>query len=154
MAQARDAVSNDVSEVLQGIRQVRFSSLEKVWEARILQSRTKELSRIWRAAVTVSYLAFASNVGPILFASISLATYAVETRGRLSPSLAFASLGLFGNIHTVVRDLPMLRARLFQSWVSCQRLQDYLRKAEREGPVDTAAEKSSNQVSVEKATLF
>jgi len=154
MSRADEAVSRNISEFLQGIRQVRFSSLEKLWEARILESRARELRRIWRA-VTMSQLEFDSNVGPILFASVSLVTCALET-GQLIPSRAFASFGLFSNIHKVVRDLVVLKAKLFQSWVSCHRIQRYLKELEREdfvSPNSSATEKSLNQVSVENVAL-
>jgi len=151
MARAHDTVSSDVSEALQGIGRVRLTSLEKMWEDRILQARAKELSHIWSKAVTMSYLTFVTNVGPILFTAASLATHALET-GQLSPSVAFASLSLFSNIHKVVRDLPVLRASLFQSWVSCQRLQQYLDEPQREEEHLVNVEKS-NHVSIEKATL-
>lgn len=150
-AQAHDVLSSNTSEALQGIRQVRFSSLEKTWQERILQLRSKELACIWREAVTSSYFAFVTNVGPILFASISLTTYALQT-GRLSPSLAFASLGLFSNIQKVVRDLPSPKASLFQSWVSCQRIQRYLDEPEKNTNTSTLAE-STTRISIEKATL-
>lgn len=100
-------------------------------------------------------LEFDTNVGPILFASVSLVTCALET-GQFSPSRAFASFGVFSNIHKVVRDLVVLKAKLFQSCVSCHRIQRYLKELGREdfvSPNSSATEKSSNQVSVENVAL-
>jgi len=151
MAQANDALSSNISEVIQGIRQVRFSSLETTWEKRILHFRSKELHCIWSLGLTSSYLAFVTSVGPVLFASISLTTYALQT-GQLSPSLAFASLGLFSSIQKVLRDLPSPKASLFQSWVSCQRIQRFLNEPE-EPSIPSAYTENTTGVSVEEATL-
>ena len=46
LSKIHDAVFSLISEVLRGNRQIRFSSLEHLWEDRILQSRTNELMNL------------------------------------------------------------------------------------------------------------
>jgi ABC-type multidrug transport system fused ATPase/permease subunit len=147
LSKSHDGVSNITSEALQGLHQIRLSSMEHVWEGRILDARARELERIWRAGVTLAFLSLIANLSPILLASVALSAYSFEA-GHLSPAVAFASLSLFGSVHRVVRDLPMMAANLHQSWISCQRIQRYL-----EEPEKTAISVPSSNICLEEATL-
>src|ERR1700712_2901981 len=100
---------------------------------------------MWWTGVTLALLTLVAKLGPILLASVSLSVYAFET-GYLSPSVAFASLGLLSNIHQVIRELPLKVASLQESWISCQRLQCYL-----DDPEQHSTFTSSDHISLEDA---
>jgi ABC-type multidrug transport system fused ATPase/permease subunit len=129
LSRAHDDLSNCILEALQGLRQIRMSSMEQIWEARILNLRTRELDHIWRTGVNLAFMTLVANLGPILLASVALSAYSIET-GHLSPSVAFASLSLFDNLDEVFRELPLMAANLHDSWISCQRIQRYLEEPE------------------------
>lgn len=122
-------LSNVASEALNGLRQIRLSSTERIWERRILDLRSQELNKLWKAGLTLAWLTLVANLGPIFLASVALSVHALE-RGNLLPSVAFASLSLFDNLHDVFRSLPFMVSNMRESWVSCQRIQRYLDEPE------------------------
>ncbi|TQW00746.1 hypothetical protein V2A60_001796 [Cordyceps javanica] len=65
--------------------------------------------------------------GPILLISVSLSSHALEA-GHLSPSLAFASIGLFRNLHAVMQELPAMLASLQESYAASRRVENYLQR--------------------------
>ncbi|KAJ3476686.1 hypothetical protein NLG97_g9045 [Lecanicillium saksenae] len=125
LSNSHHAFSVEVSELLRSLRQIRLSSMEKLWEDRVIESRAQELRKIWSCGVLLAALTLITNLGPILLISVSLSAYALEA-GRLSPSLAFASIGLFRNLHTAIQDLPAMIANLQESIVASRRIERYL----------------------------
>ncbi|KAM3523134.1 hypothetical protein MY4038_008331 [Beauveria bassiana] len=104
------AHSSEVSELLRSLRQIRLSSMEDLWQQRVAESRAP------------------TNLGPILLIAVSLSSFALEV-GHLSPSLAFASIGLFRNLHTVFQELPAAVASLQESFASSKRIEKYLHRS-------------------------
>ena len=147
LSEAQGALSNLLSEALRGLRQIRFSSTEKIWEKRILASRARVLEQIWSVGVTMALLALVAHLGPILLASVALSAHSLQA-GSLSPSVAFASLSLFGTLHEIFRDLPIMAASMHKSWVACHQVDQYLQGYEQ---VETST--SSEVVCFENATL-
>ncbi|KAH8901346.1 putative ABC bile acid transporter [Thozetella sp. PMI_491] len=131
LSKARDSLSSLISEALLGLRQIRLSSLEYVWEARILRSRAHVLDRTLRAALTMAFLTMAAHLGPIFMSSVALSVHALQST-MLGPSAVFASLSLFGNIYEVFRDLPQKVADLHECWISYQRVSQYLDEPEQQ----------------------
>jgi ABC-type multidrug transport system fused ATPase/permease subunit len=147
LSRYHDATTNLIAEALQGIRQIRFLSLESIWEGKILRVRHDELNQIWKAGLAMSFLTFFANLSPILLSSISLSVYAYQT-GRLTPSIAFAALGLFADLHSAWSQLPVMAANISQSWISCNRVEQYLN-----GPEKQAITEPSDHVALENATV-
>lgn len=119
------AFSTDVSELLRNLRQIRLSSMEELWQQRITRSRACELRQIWHCGMIMAMLTLVTNLGPILLISVSLSSYALEV-GHLRPSLAFASIGLFRNLHAVIQELPAMVASLQESLAASKRIEHYL----------------------------
>lgn len=126
------AFSAEVSEMLQGLRQIRLSSMEMLWERRVIGSRARELRQIWYCGVILAFLSLVTNLGPILLISVSLSSYALEV-GHLSPSLAFASIGLFRNLHAAIQELPAMVAGLYESAAASRRIDNYLKQRTKKG---------------------
>jgi ABC-type multidrug transport system fused ATPase/permease subunit len=143
----RDAKSNALSEAVSGLRQIRFLSLEKVWEDRIWHLRSQELAQMWNSAIAFTSLVVSTHISPALLASVSLSVHAY-LHGSLSPSVAFTSLGLFEQFSHVLSSSPFVRSQLYDAWISCQRLDDYLGNAEDISPVT-----DSGSISIENATI-
>jgi ABC-type multidrug transport system fused ATPase/permease subunit len=147
LLKSHDSLSKLISEALTGLRQIRLSSMEQVWQKRLFNARFHELDKMWKAGVALAAFTFVANLGPILLASLALSVYAYDT-GRLSASVAFFSLNLFGNLYTAFQELPSRVAEVKVSWTSCQRIQRFL-----EGPEQTNTSHSSGEIRFENATL-
>lgn len=125
LSSLHNAFSTEVSELLRNLRQIRLSSMEELWQQRVIRSRSRELGQIWHCGIILAMLTLMTNLGPILLISVSLSSYALEV-GRLRPSLAFASIGLFRNLHAVIQDLPAMLASLQESLAASRRIELYL----------------------------
>ncbi|KAM3463245.1 hypothetical protein NHJ6243_003489 [Beauveria neobassiana] len=84
--------------------------MEEIWQQRVAESRAP------------------TNLGPILLIAVSLSSFALEV-GHLSPSLAFASIGLFRNLHAIFQELPAAVASLQESFASSERIEKYLHQS-------------------------
>lgn len=147
VSQTHNTLSNLMSESLQDLRKIRLSSMEQPWKEKIISLRDQELNQIWRAGATLAVLTLLTNLGPISLASVSLSVYSYES-GHLSPSVAFASLGLFSNLYEIFHTLPEMASSLHQSWISCQRVQQYLAD-----PEQALISSPSDNISIDNATL-
>lgn len=125
LASLHNAFSIEVSEFLRNLRQIRLSSMEELWQQRVIRSRARELGQIWHCGMVLAMLTLVTNLGPILLISVSLSSYALAV-GHLTPSLAFASIGLFRNFHAVIQDLPAMIASLQESVAASRRIELYL----------------------------
>lgn len=130
LASLHNALSIEVSEFLRNLRQIRLSSMEELWQQRVIRSRARELGQIWHCGMILAILTLVTNLGPILLISVSLSSYALEV-GHLTPSLAFASIGLFRNFHAVIQDLPAMIASLQESVAASRRIELYLHQPTR-----------------------
>lgn len=141
LSNLHNAFSTEVSELLRSLRQIRMSSMEQLWQQRVTRARARELRQIWHCGMILSMLTLVTNLGPILLISVSLSSYALEV-GHLSPSLAFASIGLFRNLHAVMQELPAMIASLQESFAASKRIEKYLDQST-EVRVPTSADSTS-----------
>ncbi|KAK7224969.1 hypothetical protein V2G26_012972 [Clonostachys chloroleuca] len=126
----RDRKLSKVSEALLGIRQIKFSALEAEWEQRISAARRAELKALWRYFLADSGVFGCWAISPILLAATCLTVY-VFINGRLTPSVAFVSIGVFNSLETTLVALPELITLGIESFVSAKRLGAYLNGPER-----------------------
>ncbi|KAJ4165019.1 hypothetical protein LMH87_006668 [Akanthomyces muscarius] len=124
----RDEKLAMINEALLGIRQIKFSALEKEWSARIMAKRGKELGTIRRIFAIDLILFTCWIVSPILLAVVSLAVYAVQN-GALKPSTAFVAIGIFKSLEMSLSVLPEFIGYGLDTLISVRRLGKYL-----EGP--------------------
>lgn len=125
----RDEKLAVVNEALLGIRQIKFSALEKQWEQRILAMREKELTTIWEVFMADIFIFCAWVVSPILLSATSLSVYAIFNR-QLLPSVAFVSVGIFKALELTLAILPELITSGADALVSVRRIDTYLRGPE------------------------
>lgn len=129
LMKARDAKLAVVTEALQGIRQIKFSALEKNWFNKIHKVRTNELGEQWSVFATDTVLAFCWIASPILLSATSLTAYALFN-GSLTPSIAFTAIGVFGSLEVTLSIIPELTTDLIDAYVSISRIEKYLRSPE------------------------
>ncbi|KFA76189.1 hypothetical protein S40288_07267 [Stachybotrys chartarum IBT 40288] len=129
LMKSRDEKLAVVNEALLGMRQIKFSALEKQWEQRILAMREKEITMIKRAFIGDTILFACWVFSPILLAASSLAVYAI-IHGNLTPSVAFVSIGIFKNLELTLGALPELLSGAVDTFVSVKRIDEYLKGPE------------------------
>lgn len=142
---ASDKRTSTVTEVLQGIRQIKFGALEQQWQDRIKEKRKLELNLLWRTSVYTTGMVSVWIMGPLLLSAVSLTVYAV-TRGELSPSVAFTALSIFGSLESSLASLPDLLSKAMEAKVSTDRIDSYLSSPEKvsnTADVDTITFKSA-----------
>lgn len=126
----RDQKMAIVTEVLQGIRQVKFSALEEQWQAKIRQVRENELGALWVSFVYDIVLMAIWLLGPIGFSAVSLMVYAVQN-GGLQASVAFTAMAVFGSLEMSLAVLPEIIANGLEAMVSADRIDVYMASEEK-----------------------
>ena len=129
LMRARDSKMSLVNEALQGIRQIKFTATEAEWLEIIRERRDEELSVQWYLFKLRTVLVGFWQIGPILFSAVSLAVYVALT-GSLTPSVAFTTLAIFGQIEGSLAILPKLIVQIQQTAISLGRIQRFLDAAD------------------------
>jgi ABC-type bacteriocin/lantibiotic exporter with double-glycine peptidase domain len=86
LMKVRDEKLGVVTEALQGLRQIKFMSIEKQWQGKIMEVRARELDELWKSDIADTVLLFCWFASPILFSAASLTMYAI-IYGELTPSV-------------------------------------------------------------------
>ncbi|XHF99250.1 hypothetical protein AWENTII_002755 [Aspergillus wentii] len=128
---ARDGKMAILSEVLQGIRQVKFAALESKWERKIHELRRDELAAqrrvfAWNATTMSLYL-----LGPILLAIGSLGIYAIRHNG-LTSSVAFTAISVLATIQISLGMIPELLSNMLDALGSMRRLDEFFMAPEKQ----------------------
>ncbi|PYH42284.1 P-loop containing nucleoside triphosphate hydrolase protein [Aspergillus saccharolyticus JOP 1030-1] len=118
---SRDKKVSTLTEVLQGIRQVKFAGLEFKWEQRINFLRDRETeAQNWAFFWHVVNLSI-HLLGPVMVSAVSLSVYSWQ-RGPLTPSIAFPALSTLGYIQFILGLIPELLSGLVGGKVSLERM--------------------------------
>ncbi|OOQ84862.1 ABC transporter family protein [Penicillium brasilianum] len=135
----RDQKMAIVTEVLQGIRQIKFSALEEQWQKKIGQVREAELGALWISFLYDIVLLGIWILGPIGLSAVSLAVYAL-IHGGLTASVAFTAMAVFGALEMSLAILPEIISNGLEAKVSADRIDVYMQSAEK--TVNTVASDS------------
>lgn len=147
LMKVRDQKMAVVTEALQGIRQIKFSALERQWEAKIGVKRTQELRHQWEIFKLESALISLGIFGPVMLSAVSLAVFAY-INGGLTPAIAFTTTAVLGQIEGTLATLPGLITDALDSLVSINRIEHYLNSPEK---IDCTTH--SNSISLEKVSI-
>ncbi|KAH8588532.1 ABC bile acid transporter [Bisporella sp. PMI_857] len=131
LMKARDEKTTIITEVLNGIRQIKFSATEEQWFRKIKDVRENELRTLWQAKLATVIMGLASDLTPVLFAVFTLSSYSYF-EGDLIPSVAFTAISLFIQMEGLTNMLPYLMTLGVNAKVSCDRIDKYLNAPERE----------------------
>lgn len=121
----RDQKLGVVSEALQGIRQIKFSALEREWEKKIAERRSAELQSLWTSFLYSTGLMSIWILCPLMLSAASLAVYAL-VNGELTPSVAFTAMSVFGSLELSMASLPGLMSRALEAMISADRIDKYM----------------------------
>ncbi|RMD44291.1 hypothetical protein DV735_g885, partial [Chaetothyriales sp. CBS 134920] len=127
----RDQKMAVVAEALQGIRQIKFSALEKDWYEKILETRRKELKTQWSVFAYDTCMISIWIFGPVMLSAISLSTYAYINK-TLSASIAFTTISIFEAIEMTLAIVPELATDMLDAIISANRVQKFLDSPERD----------------------
>ena len=137
----RDRKLAVLSEALNGIRQIKFSALERQWQERIREVRNKELSILWRSFCSDTMLIFCWLIGPVLLSATSIGVYSL-IHGTLTASVAFTTIAILIQIEGTLAYIPELTTYAIDAFVSLRRVEEYLKspdKPQNTVPGDTVA---------------
>lgn len=143
----RDLKLAVVSEVLQGIRQIKFSAIEGEWEKKIAERRHAELQSLWTSFLYSTGLISTWILGPLMLSAASLTVYAL-LYGELTASVAFTAMSIFGSLELSMASLPGLMSKALEAKISSDRIDKYMSSPEK--PVNTTP---ANHVAFEAASV-
>lgn len=118
-----------------------------MWSKRLCSAYADEEDKRWQANVELQKLNLVAGLGPVLLASAAISVSALEA-GHLNPSVAFTALNLFGTLYEVFTQLPAKLASLHTSFISCQRLEKYLKQ-----PNQVKSSVASDSILLQQACL-
>ncbi|KAG2178689.1 hypothetical protein INT44_001842 [Umbelopsis vinacea] len=126
LMQTRDHRVGTTTEIVQGIRQVKFFAWESRWGERIMSQRSEELDQIWKIAVARMIFNIIWQGTPIFVSVISLWSYTIIAGNELTAATAFTALLVFEELRVVLNVLPHCISDAIQVLVSLDRVDVYL----------------------------
>lgn len=84
-----------LSEVISGLKFLKFFGQVEQWSEKVLASREVELSWLWKRYIYSSLLQLSWTLSPALFTFLSLASYTYIQGNELDAATAFTSLLVF-----------------------------------------------------------
>lgn len=113
------------TEILQGIRLLKFYAWEPFYINQIVKLRTREVATIRTSAIAQSGLIASVGFIPVLSAILSFITYALSGH-NLNVAVIFSSLQLFNIIRTPLIMLPLVLSSLSNALVAANRISKLL----------------------------
>eukprot|EP01135_Chromosphaera_perkinsii_P003203 Nk52_evm10s238 gene=Nk52_evmTU10s238 len=136
-----DARMNDVRELFNSIRIVKFFAWEDEFIKRLQNSRFKEMKAMWYMNCLVVGIKLAFNGAPVLVSLGSFAVYTKVMGQTLNTTTAFTALSLFSILKGPLFMLPMIMSATLNFAVSISRLIDFLKMRDLDPITPTPAKK-------------
>jgi ABC-type multidrug transport system fused ATPase/permease subunit len=125
LMEQRDRKLAVINEALGGIRQIKFSALERQWQKRIMDVREDELRALWKTLLYDTVLIALWLSGPVFLSAAAISVYA-WIHGGLPPSVAFTTVSILSQIEGTLSFLPELTTNMLDAYVSLKRIGEYL----------------------------
>ncbi|KAF9466027.1 multidrug resistance-associated ABC transporter [Collybia nuda] len=132
-----------MTEVLQGIRFLKFYAWETFYLNKISTLRTREVSTIRKSAIARAVLIGVVTLIPILASALSFIAYALSGHD-LNVAIIFSCLQIFNNIRTPLKTLPTALSSLSETLVGLKRISDFLTAEEIQDPYTISCEMPDN----------
>lgn len=126
----KDEKTHIVTEALHGIRQIKFSAIESLWEEKILTARKAELDALYGLFYMGILLTVNWFATPTLIGAAALSVYAWLS-GHMVASVAFTALSVFSSLEWTIGVIPSTTTELFDALVSARRIQEHLNQPDR-----------------------
>jgi ATP-binding cassette subfamily C (CFTR/MRP) protein 1 len=129
---------NLISELVNGIRVIKFYAWETAFSKRVADIRNQEVETIWtvsKISATFGVLLFAA---PVLIGVAAIGTFSLAGDAPLTASRVYTALSLFNLIRFPLVFLPFIIVSFLNAKVALERLGDFLvaDEAELEAEVD------------------
>ncbi|KAJ1562057.1 hypothetical protein HK405_000253, partial [Cladochytrium tenue] len=128
----RDRRVNATNELIQGIKIVKLFAWEAEFEKKIDNLREDELHNLFVATLMANMTRVLWFSAPILTTLVTLATYTVVAGKELDAAVAFTALALFNMLRGPMQAFPDTMVALLDTWVSFQRIENFLKEEEME----------------------
>ncbi|XP_064395751.1 ATP-binding cassette sub-family C member 10-like [Halichondria panicea] len=129
MMEQKDARVKVMSEVLTGIRVIKFYCWERYFLERILGIRSLELKALKGRKYLDALCVYFWATTPVLISILTFATY-VAMGNTLTAAKVFTSIALFSILISPLNAFPWVINGLVEAWVSVKRVQVFLRLEE------------------------
>ena len=121
------------TEVLTGIRVIKYFSMEKLQAIRLHSARDRELSHLISIKMNSAYTVIVtSTTGPLM---LTLALTTLALAGYLDNATAYSAALVINTLSMIFNQLPQLLAKLFESLISSDRLIAFFNLPNKDGQV-------------------
>ncbi|KAF9436584.1 hypothetical protein BGZ76_003536 [Entomortierella beljakovae] len=127
-----------VTEILQGIKVIKFFTFEPSFAKKVSEIRTSELKCISLLMQVRGIIYSVSSSLPVFASALSFVLYAA-LGNELSPKVIFPALTLFTGLRVPLLVLPYIYSEASDAWVSIKRIEQFLLTPDTEPlpPIDT-----------------
>jgi len=123
----QDLRLKNISEILNGIKIIKFMAWERSYEKIVGRVRQAELIILKYISLLNAVQSFSWIVSPFLVSLVSFSIYLFSSdKNVLDAQTAFTSLAIFNLLKQPLAMLPMTISNIIQAHVSFNRLQDFL----------------------------
>ncbi|KAG0027521.1 hypothetical protein BGZ81_005507 [Podila clonocystis] len=130
LMETRDRRVGLVSEMLQGIRMIKFFAWEKNIQKKIMEIRDQELRRFIRLYIVSTIFTLLWFGSPILVTVMCFTSYTKLEHKELTSAVAFTSMAIFIILRGPLNILPGMVADLLEAMVSIRRIEAFLNEKE------------------------
>ncbi|KAF9135844.1 hypothetical protein BGW39_011433 [Mortierella sp. 14UC] len=130
LMETRDRRVGLMSELLQGIRMIKFFAWERKIHKKIMDVRDQELRRFIRLYIINTFFTLLWFTSPILVTVMSFTSYTKLEHKQLSSSVAFTSMAIFFILRNPLNILPGSITDLLETIVSMRRIERFLNEGE------------------------
>lgn len=125
MMLAKDGRVQTMSELLRGIRVVKYFGWESYFASRVEQSREKELKYLKGRKYLDAVCVYLWATTPVFISVLTFATYAL-LGNQLTAAKVFTSVALFAMLTGPLNAFPWALNGLVEAWVSIKRIRQFL----------------------------
>ncbi|XP_043281302.1 ATP-binding cassette sub-family C member Sur isoform X2 [Venturia canescens] len=126
VAEKSDARLRLVNEVLQGMRLVKLRAWEKLFEARVKNTRNEELSLLDKDSLYWALITFLTHASSVLTTLFTFGVYFWIEERHLDAGNVFASLALFSQLTVPLFIFPVIVPIIINATISTSRLEEFL----------------------------
>ncbi len=120
-----------ISEVVNGIRVIKFYAWEKSFQSRVEEIRKEEIDTVWRVSKISALFGVLLFAAPVLIGVAAIGTYSLAN-GTLTAARLYTALSCFNLIRFPLVFLPFIIISFLNAKVALERLQDFLEAEEAE----------------------
>ncbi|KAI1319615.1 hypothetical protein EDD11_003608 [Mortierella claussenii] len=130
LMETRDRRVGLMSELLQGIRMIKFFTWETNIQRKIMEVRDQELRRFVRLYIVSTLFNLLWFGSPILVTVMAFTSFTKLEHKELTPPIAFSSMAIFILLRNPLNILPQMLTDLLEAMVSIKRIESFLNEGE------------------------